>query len=144
MTESKEIQILNTKSETLNKQNTKLKMKKIQDSKPYNFGERTKKFAKRVRDYIKAIPKTLSNIEYAKQVIRSSGSVGANYIEAEESLSKKDFIMRIKISRKEAKESKYWIELIEPIQDYIKEKEFLMKEATELTKIFGAIVENSK
>ncbi|MFA7114774.1 MAG: four helix bundle protein [Candidatus Omnitrophota bacterium] len=52
--------------------------------------------------------------------------------------------MRIKISRKEAKESKYWIELIEPIQDYIKEKEFLMKEATELTKIFGAIVENSK
>jgi len=82
-------------------------MSETQNPKPYNLGERTKKFAKRIRDYIKSLPRTLANIEDARQLIKASGSVGANYIEAEEALSKKDFIMRIKISRKEAKESKY-------------------------------------
>jgi len=42
-------------------------------------------------------------------LVRASGSVGANYIEANESLSKKDFLMRVKICRKEAKESRYWL-----------------------------------
>jgi four helix bundle protein len=83
-------------------------MSQTPNSKPYDLGERTRKFAQRVRNYIKDLPKTLANIEDTKQLIKSSGSVGANYIEAEEALSKKDFIMRIKISRKEAKESKYW------------------------------------
>ena len=98
----------------------------------------------RVREYVKDLSKTLANIEDGKQLIRASGSVGANYIEAEEALSKKDFIMRIKISRKEAKETKYWLELIESKMDRIKEKEALIQEAAELTKIFGAIVEKSK
>ncbi len=119
-------------------------MSETQNSKPYDLGERTKKFAKRIRDYVKNLPGTLASIEDARQLIKASGSVGANYIEAEESLSKKDFIMRIKISRKEAKESKYWLELIEPKRDWIREKETLIQEATELTKIFGAIVEKSK
>ena len=119
-------------------------MEKIQNPKPYDLGERTYKFAKRVRNYVKDLPKTLANIEDGRQLIKSSGSVGANYIEAEESLSKKDFVMRIKISRKEAKESRYWLELTEPKESYIKEKEALIREATELTKIFGSIVEKSK
>jgi four helix bundle protein len=88
-------------------------MDKAQNPKPYDLGERTKRFAMRVREYVKDLPKTLANIEDGKQLIRASGSVGANYIEAEEALSKKDFIMRIKISRKEAKETRYWLELIE-------------------------------
>jgi four helix bundle protein len=79
----------------------------------YNLEEKTFEFAKNVRFFIKKIPKTISNIEDAKQLTRSSGSVGANYIEANESLSKKDFLMRAKISRKEAKESKYWLKLID-------------------------------
>ncbi len=54
---------------------------------------------------VKKLSRTIGNIEEGKQVVRSSGSVGANYIEANESLSKKDFVMRIKICRKEAKES---------------------------------------
>jgi len=58
------------------------------------------------------LPKTIANIEDGKQLIKSSGSTGANYREANESLSKKDFLMRIKISRKEAKESAYWLRLI--------------------------------
>ena len=119
-------------------------MTKTPNSKPYDLGERTKKFAKRAREYIKNLPRTLANIEDARQLIKASGSVGANYVEAEEALSKKDFVMRIKISRKEAKESRYWLELIE-LKDYqVKEKESLIQEATELTKIFGAIIEKSK
>lgn len=119
-------------------------MDKAQNQKPYDLGERTKKFARDVREFIKDLPKTLSNIEDEKQLIRSSGSVGANYIEAEESLSKKDFGMRMKICRKEAKESRYWLDLIESREGQINEQNALIKEATELTKIFGSIVEKCK
>jgi four helix bundle protein len=119
-------------------------MSQTQNSKPYDLRERTLRFAKVVRNYVKNLPKTLGNIEDAKQLIKASGSVGANYIEAEEALSRKDFVMRIKISRKEAKESGYWLELTESREEQIMEKQDLIKEATELTKIFGSIVEKSK
>ena len=108
--------------------------------------DRTLKFAIDCRDLIKQLPKSLTNIEYSKQLTRSSGSVGANYIEANESLSKKDFILRIKICRKEAKESSYWLKLIETNDilslDSIREK--CIRESIELTKIFGSILEKSK
>jgi len=74
----------------------------------YDLEERTYQFAKKVRGLLKKIPRTISNIEDGKQLARSSGSIGANYIEANESLSKKDFKMHVKISKKETKESKYW------------------------------------
>ncbi len=119
-------------------------MVKTQNSKPYDLRERTLRFAKKVRNYVKHLPKNLGNIEDAKQLIKASGSVGANYIEAEEALSRKDFVLRIKISRKEAKESWYWLELTEPKEEQIVEKQSLIMEATELTKIFGSIVEKSK
>ncbi|MCE5276728.1 MAG: four helix bundle protein [Planctomycetaceae bacterium] len=78
-------------------------------SKPYDLEERTFEFARDVRLLVKRITLTIANIEDCKQLIRSSGSVGANYIEANESLGKKDFQMHVKISRKEAKESRYWL-----------------------------------
>jgi four helix bundle protein len=73
------------------------------NSKQYDLEDRTFAFAKRVRAFVKRLPKTLANIEDERQLINASGSVGANYIEANEALSKKDFLMRIKICRKEAK-----------------------------------------
>ena len=78
-------------------------------------------------------------------MVKSSGSVGANYIEANEALSKKDFIMRIKICRKEAKESRYWLQLIDTngIKDLEKDREGLIQESTELMNIFGAILQKS-
>ena len=78
--------------------------------------------------------------------MRASGSVGANYIEANESLSKKDFLMRIKICRKEAKESRYWLQLIDAGHESKIEKLRLelVQEATELTSIFGAIFRKSE
>lgn len=82
-------------------------------SKQYDLEERTFCFTKDVRLLVKQLPKTVANIEDGKQVIRSSGSIGAKYIEANEALSKKDFVMRIKISRKEAKESRYWLRLLD-------------------------------
>ncbi|OGZ67531.1 MAG: four helix bundle protein [Candidatus Staskawiczbacteria bacterium RIFCSPHIGHO2_02_FULL_34_10] len=117
---------------------------KNQNSKRYDLGDRTLEFAKRVVAYVNRLPRTIANIEVGKQLVRSSGSVGANYIEAEESLSRKDFCMRIKISRKEAKESRYWILISEPIAQQQLEKDILVQEGTELTKIFGAIIEKSK
>lgn len=115
-------------------------------TKRYDLEERTYKFAKRCRDFIGKLPKTIANIEYGKQLIRASGSPAANYIEANESLSKKDFILRIKICRKEAKESRLWLRLCNKgnNQALEKEGEELIKEATELTKIFSSIVEKSK
>ena len=88
----------------------------------------------------------VANIEDGKQLIRSTGSVGANYIEANESLSKKDFVLRIKICRKEAKESRYWLKLVDVGNNLglERERQELVEEATELMKIFGSILEKSK
>ena len=115
-------------------------------SKQYDLEERTFQFAKNVSLYIKKFSRTISNIEYGKQVVRASGSVGANYIEANEALSKKDFIMRIKICRKEAKESAYWLRLIVETngERYTENGTRLFQEATELKKIFSAILEKTK
>ena len=116
-------------------------MQESNNSKKYDLEERTLKFAQRIRLFIKQVPYTLINTDDLKQLLRSSGSIGANYIEANESLGRKDFMMRIKISRKEAKESRYWLNLItssDPL--FLKEKNDLINESTELTKIFGAIV----
>lgn len=106
--------------------------------------DRTLNFAKRIANYVNSLPGAISNIKFGEQLVRSGGSIGANYIEANESLSKKDFAMRIKISKKEAKESRYWLVLTEPKQECIPEKEALIKEVTELMKIFGSILEKTK
>ncbi len=121
-------------------------MTEIQNSKQYDLEERSLEFAKAVRIFIKKLPKTVGNFEDGKQLVRSSGSIGANYIEANESLSKKDFLMRIKISRKEAKESLYWLNLVDINEDKTLEIERLnlMKEGKELMLILGSILRKSE
>ena len=115
-------------------------------SKKFDLEERTFIFAKDCREFVKNLPRTIANFEDIKQLVRASGSVGANYIEANEALSKKDFIHRIKISRKEAKESRYFLRLIDTggnkHQDVGIEK--LVQEATELMNIFGSIIRKSE
>lgn len=117
-------------------------MTKKQNPKQYDLEERTLKFAKRVRAFVKKLPKSLANIEDVRQLVKASGSVGANYIEANEAFSKKDFMLRIKICRKEAKESRYWLRLVDTGSDtgLEHERQELEREATELTSIFGSIV----
>lgn len=72
-------------------------MTEIEKAKHYDLEERTLAFAQKARAFVKKLRKALANIEDGKQLVRSSGSMGSNYIEANEALSKKDFIMRIKI-----------------------------------------------
>ena len=119
-------------------------MNQNRNSKLYDLEDRTLQFAKQTIEFINKTPKTLPNIEICKQLVRSAGSVGANYIEANESLGKKDFRMRIKICRKEAKESRYWLKLINCNSKSEKDKANLIQETNELSKIFGAILEKSK
>jgi len=134
----------NPKSEYRNSK--QIQMTETRNSKHYDLEDRTLAFAKKVRAFVKKLRKTIANIEDGKQLVRSSGSVGSNYIEGNEALSKKDFVMRIKICRKEAKESRYWLNLIdtegEPEQE--NERKELVKEATELMNIFGSISRKSK
>ena len=108
--------------------------------KRYDLEDRTFNFAKDVLRFVNNVPKHLTNTEIARQLTRSAGSVGANYIEANEALSKKDFSMRIKICRKEAKETCYWLRLIECGAELEKRQANLIQESTELMKIFGAIL----
>jgi len=112
----------------------------------YDLEERTYIFAKNVRGFIKKLPQTIANHEDGKQVVRSSGSVGANYIEANEALSKKDFLMRVKICRKESKESAFFLRLIIETNnpEIYKDGRSLFDEANQLVKIFSAIIEKSK
>ena len=120
--------------------------KRTEGSKQYDLEERTLRFAKDVRAFVKALPRTIANLQDIRQLVRASGSVGANYIEANESLSKNDFVMRIKISRKEAKESRYWLRLLDTGENDSADKtrDALIQEATELMNIFGAIVRKSE
>ena len=112
--------------------------------KRYDLEDRTQAFAGRVRDFVKKLPKDLVNIEYCRQLVRSSGSIGANYIEANEALSKKDFLVRVRISRKECKESRFWLRLLTPSDGQRREQEDLIKEATELLLILSVIVRNAQ
>ncbi len=111
----------------------------------YDLEERTFRFAKRVRAFVKQLPRTVCNQEDARQLVRSSGSVGANYIEANESLSRKDFVLRVRIARRECKESRYWLRLLD-ISDSApaSECQSLVAEAVELKKILSAIIRKSE
>ena len=103
--------------------------------------ERTAKFARDVRNFVRKLPKNIISVEDGRQLVRSSGSVGANYIEANESLSKKDFVMRAKICRKEAKESRYWLNMFDDLPHELKtERDKLIQESTEFLRIFSSMI----
>jgi len=112
-------------------------------NKPYDLEDRTLLFAKDVIEFVGKVPRNLANNEIAKQLIRSVGSVGANYIEANEALGRKDFLMRVKISRKEAKESCYWIKLLTVPASLVSNQEAMLQEGMELVKILSSIIEKS-
>src|ERR1051325_2300661 len=119
-------------------------MPESQNTKLYDLEERTFVFSKRSRAFVKKLPRTIANIEDGKQFIRASGSIGANYIEANESIGKKDFVMKIKTCRREAEESGYWLRLLDCDGELDSARAKLAGEAAELTKIFGATVRKSE
>ncbi len=109
-------------------------------NKKYDLEDRTLRFAKDCIDLCKLLMKDTINIELVGQLIRSSGSVGANYREANDSLTKKDFYYRIGICRRESKESKYWLELLlHSNAKFSAKMETLIDEALQLARIFASI-----
>ena len=110
--------------------------------KPYDLEDRTFSFAMRARKLVKEMPRTIGNFEDGKQLVRSSGSVGSNYIEGNEPLGEKDFLIHMKIARKEAKESRYWLRLLDLSSRPRLEEEriALVQESLELMHIFNAII----
>jgi four helix bundle protein len=114
-------------------------------SKPRDLEDRTFLFAESVRTFVKQLPRTLSNSEDVRQLVRASGSVATNWIEADEALSKKDFLMRTKICRKEAKESRLFLRLVDTglTKNNIAARDALANEARELTLIFASIISKS-
>jgi four helix bundle protein len=110
--------------------------------KPKDLEERTASFAENARTFVRTLPRTISNIEDVKQLVRASGSVAANCIEANEALGNKDRVMRFRICRKEAKESGLWLRLLNigRIEAIAQERDVLRQEAGELKLIFTAII----
>ena len=110
----------------------------------FNLAERTAQFACEIRELIKSLPRTVASIEDIKQLTRSSGSVAANYLEADEAVSKPDFIHKIKICKKEARESGLWLSLLPKVQVTATKHDHLIQESKELVRIFEVIVRNTK
>lgn len=120
-------------------------MTNIQNTKKYDLEERTLEFSKRIIHLAKTIPVNTINFNLTNQAIRSGTSMGANYREANETETKKDFQYRIRICRKEGKETIYWLKLIiEANPEFTERIKPLLQETVELVKIFAAILEKSK
>lgn len=102
------------------------------------------KFGMDCQKLVKSLPKTPYNSVYGNQLLRSSGSPGANYIEAIEASSRKEFILKLKICRRETKESIHWLVLIknsnEEMENLDKNSEKLIKEAEECVRIFASSI----
>ncbi len=110
----------------------------------FDLEDRTLNFSKRIIDLVKILPKNSVNFELISQIVRSAGSVGANYREANEALGKKDFYMRIRICRKEAKETRYWLELILHNNQGLKGTiDPLIGESTEFIRMFSTMIKKS-
>jgi four helix bundle protein len=110
--------------------------------KPKDLEERNAVFAADVRAIVRSLPPTISNIEDVKQLVRASGSVAANCIEANEALGDKDRVMKFRTCRKEAKESQLWLRLLHIGEaDRLRTtRDVLRQEAHELKPIISAIV----
>jgi four helix bundle protein len=117
-------------------------------NKKFDIYDRTLKFAADVARFVHRIPKSIVAVEYIRQLIRSSGSIGANLEEADGAVSKKDFINKVGISRKEARESRHWLRLMELSNvcppEFGRELSRLIGESKELILILSAIIKNSR
>ncbi|WP_204743122.1 four helix bundle protein [Pseudocnuella soli] len=114
----------------------------MEANKKYDLEARTERFSILVRNYCLQLKRDIINREYIVQLVRSAGSVAANYIEANEHLGPNDLRMRIKICRKEAKESRLWLKHTLTYEDaaYEQNRLQLIQESIELEAIFGSIL----
>ena len=123
-------------------QTTNVRQATGKEGRVWDLEERTFRFAADRRALIRKLPRDVPNIGDSKQLARASGSVGANYIEANDALGKKDFQLHIKICRKESKESAFFLRLVKPLPE--DERRRLVQEAIELKSIFSKMLLNSE
>jgi len=118
-------------------------MTETQNNKKYDLEERTAKFGEDVIGFVKILNKDSINNPLISQLIRSATSIGANYMEANGAESKKDFIHKIHICKKEAKETMHWLRMLAKANDKCAENiKSLWQESKELSLIFGKICSN--
>ena len=110
--------------------------------KVYDLEQRTLTFSKDVISLCRKLPKNSINLPLISQIVRSATSIGANYREANDGLGKKDFLLRLRIARKEAKESSYWLELLAESNQQI-DFSVLINECLELRNILSSIITKS-
>lgn len=115
--------------------------------KPFDLEERTAIFAENIIKFCKKVPRNVITIPVISQLIRSGTSVGANYCEADDAESKKDFIHKMSICKKESRETKHWLRSVAVAVDdetLKQEARILWKEAQELNLIFAASIKTKK
>ena len=111
----------------------------------YDLEERTAKFGEDVIEFAKKIPKNFITYSIINQLIKSATSIGANYCEADEAESGKDFKHKLGIAKKESRETKHWLRMITKAMPELKEKsKVLWLEAKELSLIFNSIINKIK
>ena len=122
------------------------KMSNTQTSKPkYDLEERTAKFGEEIIKFAQKIPKNPITLPIINQIIRAGTSVGANYLEADDAESKKDFVHKISISKKESRETKHWLRMtVIAVPELKDEARKLWREAQELNLIFATIIRKKK
>ena len=132
---------MNNHSDNLQKPSTKFQ----KNGKKYDLEERTAKFAETVIDLVKKLQISSINKRPIEQIVGSSGSMAANYCEANEAESKRDFIHKVGICKKETKETRLWLRLLARTNPEFKEEfRTLWKEAQELLLIFSSIIKSSR
>lgn len=115
-------------------------------SRTYDLEQRTANFAFGVRSYVRSFPHGMYFREDIVQLIRSSGSVAANYVEANCALGKKDFIMRLRICLKEVREARLWLRLLNAESNdphHVEQWRALIDEAEQLVRIFSVAIRTS-
>jgi four helix bundle protein len=118
---------------------------KAPNSKNYNLIERTAKFGEEIIEFVSILPKNEINRPLISQIVRSGTSIGANYMEADGAVSRKDFENKIGICRKESKESMHWLRMLAKANQNKKEEcRKFYKESQEFVWIFSSIINNSK
>jgi four helix bundle protein len=107
----------------------------------FDLEERTALFAEKVIEFTKKLPKDLRYSSVITQLVRAATSIGANYCEADDAHSRKDFFHKISICKKESRETKYWLRIIaKTFPDFTEESRLIWGEARELNLIFAAII----
>lgn len=114
------------------------------DGKKYDLRERLFAFAKRIVDIVKLLPRTPECDVIRKQLMAAGTSIGANYEEADGAVSKKDFVNKMAISRKEANETKYWLSIVSG--SFLKPEVVKadIQEAGEIVRILSSIINKAR